>query len=361
MVTKLQWLCWKVHDNWVTYSRFWSRRSLHRFCGKSSNIQKPIRCVQFTKAVVRHADIRDQKPSLGVICPGDPHQRNLNAPKIEDRSQEETEWQERCAREAAWRLAKSVLKLKEKNKQTFFSPSENRCLPASNLKTWGTRICCRLRSVDAYDQQKDLKSSEMDTLTKSCSPTIVITANGEVQTHEEATVYVKELDILLTMKVLEDTPAVLSLGKLCDEHGYSCEWINGQKPHLIQNGVRIQYNTENFVPIVVPGLSSSSSSSSHSSTSMTPSRHERNPTTPSSYFTNHNYVKRQWDSRKGRSEWDRFPSSTCVKFTCWRDRTERPVVFQHPRVAAIIQRNFSWMTEFLNAETHTPVLLMNHL
>ena len=28
----------------------------------------------------------------------------------------------------------------------------------------------------------------MDTLTKSCSPTIVITANGEVQTHEEAIV-----------------------------------------------------------------------------------------------------------------------------------------------------------------------------
>ena len=36
----------------------------------------------------------------------------------------------------------------------------------------------------------------MDTLTKSCSPTSVITANGEIQTHEEATVYVKELDIL---------------------------------------------------------------------------------------------------------------------------------------------------------------------
>ena len=35
----------------------------------------------------------------------------------------------------------------------------------------------------------------MDTLTKSCSPTIVITANGEVQTHEEAIVYVKELYI----------------------------------------------------------------------------------------------------------------------------------------------------------------------
>ena len=82
---------------------------------KSSNILKPIRCVQFTKVVLRHANIRDQKPSLGVICPGDPHQRNPNAPKFEDRSQEETERQERDAREAAWRLAKNILKLKEKN------------------------------------------------------------------------------------------------------------------------------------------------------------------------------------------------------------------------------------------------------
>ena len=40
---------------------------------KSPNIRKPIRCVQFTKAVVRHAIIRDQNPSLGMICPGDLH------------------------------------------------------------------------------------------------------------------------------------------------------------------------------------------------------------------------------------------------------------------------------------------------
>ena len=229
---------------------------------KSSNIRKPIQRVKFTKAVVRHANIRDQNPSLGMICPGDPHQRNPNAPKFEDRSQEETEWQERCAREAAWRLAKNILKLKEKNKAAFFSPSENRCLPApSNLKPEEREFVVDSGASMHMISKKDLNSAEMDTLTKSCSPTIVITANGEVQTHEEATVYVKELDIFLTMKVLEDTPAVLSLGKLCDEHGYSYEWINGQKPHLIKNGIRIQCNTENFVPIVVPGLSASSSSS----------------------------------------------------------------------------------------------------
>ena len=31
----------------------------------------------------------------------------------------------RCAREAAWKLAKNILKLKEKDKTAFFSPSEN--------------------------------------------------------------------------------------------------------------------------------------------------------------------------------------------------------------------------------------------
>ena len=91
--------------------------------------------------------------------------------------------------------------------------------------------------------KKDLSDAEMDTLTKPCSPTIVITANGEVQTHEEATVYVKELDIFLTMEVLDNTPAVLSLGKLCDENGYSYEWINGQKntSHLKRDSDTVQY------------------------------------------------------------------------------------------------------------------------
>ena len=100
---------------------------------------------------------------------------------------------------------------------------------ASNLKSEAREFVVDSGASMHMISKKDLNSAEMDILTKSCSPTTVITANGEVQTHEEATVYVKELDIFLTMKVLEDTPAVLSLGKLCDEHGYSYEWVNGQK------------------------------------------------------------------------------------------------------------------------------------
>ena len=55
--------------------------------------------------------------------------------------------------------------------------------------------------------KKDLNFAELKTVTTSRSPTTVFTANGEVQTNEEATVYVKELEKFLTMKVLEDTPA----------------------------------------------------------------------------------------------------------------------------------------------------------
>ena len=160
----------------------------------------------------------------------------------------------------------------------FFSPSENRCLLASNLKPEEREFVVDSGASMHMISKKDLIDAEMNTLTKSCSP--VITANEEVQTHEEATVYVKELDIFLTMKVLENTPAVLSLGKICDENRYSYEWINGQKPHLIKNGSRIPCNTENFVPIVVPGLSSSSSGSS--STSKTNSRQESHSSSSSS-------------------------------------------------------------------------------
>ena len=200
---------------------------------KSSDIQKPIRCVRFTKTVVRYANIRDQNPSLGMICPGDPHQRDPNASKLEDRSQEETEWQEEGAREAAWKLAQKILNLKEKDNTAFFSLSENWCLPASNLKPEERDFFVDSGASMHMIGKKDLSDAELETVTTSRSPTTVITANGEVQTHEEATVYVKELDIFLTKKVLEDTPAFLSLGKLCDEHGYSYERINGQRTHLI--------------------------------------------------------------------------------------------------------------------------------
>ena len=142
------------------------------FLRKSTDMQRPIQRVKFTKAIARHTKIRDQNPSLGYICPGEPHQRSPNAPKFEDRSQEETEWQEHGAREAAWKLAKSVLKLREHERATIFSPSENRCLPASNLRPEEREFVVDSGASMHMISKKDLSDAEMETLTKSCSPTI---------------------------------------------------------------------------------------------------------------------------------------------------------------------------------------------
>ena len=57
------------------------------------------------------------------------------------------------------------------------------------------------------------------TMRISRSLTTVMTANGEVQTREEATENVKELDQFVTVMLLEETPAILSLGKLCWDVG----------------------------------------------------------------------------------------------------------------------------------------------
>ena len=46
--------------------------------------------------------------------------------------------------------------------------------------------------------EKDLNSAELGTMRTSWSPTTVMTANGEVQTKEEATVYVKQMDLFVT-------------------------------------------------------------------------------------------------------------------------------------------------------------------
>ena len=89
---------------------------------KSSDMQKPIQRVKIHESCLHVTQkIETKNPSLGMICPGEPHQRSPNAPKFKDRSQEETEWEKQGAREAAWKLAKSVLKTKRRKTKQHFS------------------------------------------------------------------------------------------------------------------------------------------------------------------------------------------------------------------------------------------------
>ena len=92
----------------------------------------PTHSVHFLKGASRHMKIRERTgPSQGVIQRTDSHERSPYAPKSEDGSEEETLKHERCARRDAWEMAKGILK--EKDKATFFSPSDFWCPPAPSL------------------------------------------------------------------------------------------------------------------------------------------------------------------------------------------------------------------------------------
>ena len=71
----------------------------------------------------------------------------------------------------------------------------------------------------------------------------MMTANGEVQTREEVTEDVIELDLFVSVVLLEETPAVLSLEKLCEDHGFSYRWTSGQKPHQMARELIAKYQT----------------------------------------------------------------------------------------------------------------------
>ena len=151
------------------------------------------------------------------------------------------------------------IQAQRKDKATFYSPAEEWVLPAASTKEPEERefevdsgACMHMVS------KKDLNSAEVETMRISRNPTTVMTADCEVRAREEATVYVKELDLFVTVMLLEETPAVLSLGKLCEDHGYTYHCTSGQKPHLTNNGKRIDCKKTNYVPFVVPGLSTSS-------------------------------------------------------------------------------------------------------
>ena len=51
-----------------------------------------------------------------------------------------------------------------------------------------------------------------------------MTANGRVETTEEATVYIKDLDIFVCANLVDDSPAVLSLEMLCEAMGFLYQW-----------------------------------------------------------------------------------------------------------------------------------------
>ena len=94
-------------------------------------------------------------------------------------------------------MAKNIYKLKADDKATFYSSVK---VKAPALGSKNTEECMFVVDSGASMHmlsKKDLSSDEMSSLRRSRNPTTVMTADGEVQTNEEAQAFVHDLDLFI--------------------------------------------------------------------------------------------------------------------------------------------------------------------
>ena len=190
------------------------------------------KCFSLSLRYVKQVSGKKRGPSLGKIQVKHPHQRSPYDFKFEDGSHEETERQQRCAGSNAWDLAKKYTSSKKDQVYILLARGKKRYSRLRQQKSrrkeslWWISVLVCMWSRETLT----LNSAELETMRISRSPT---TANGEVQTREEATVHVKQLDLFVAVVLLEETleeaPEVLSLGKLCEDHGCTNHWTAVKK------------------------------------------------------------------------------------------------------------------------------------
>ena len=243
----------------------------------------PIRRLQLTQCTLRQASIRESKRSIAEQNTSRTllDQRGPYAVKFEDRSQEETERQERCARWDAWRLAKNICKLKEKEEAAFSSLTDEWSLLAAATKTGRKGVCSGFWSEYAHGQRsrpwlcwvgdyEDTEEFDDGDDGARRKPEKKRRFMSDKWTYLSKLCFLKKLQQFFH---LEDSAKITSKNTIGPV---------GQSSHLIKNCRKINCNTANYVPFVVPGLSTSFSTSSPPSSSQNTVIRMENPATEGS-------------------------------------------------------------------------------
>ena len=79
----------------------------------------------------------------------------------------------------------------------------------------------QLWSENTSLRKSSLTPGDLKTVTNSDTLCLIVTANGTVESNDEATVHIKDLDIFLCVRLVDDAPAVLSLRMVCEMMGQS--------------------------------------------------------------------------------------------------------------------------------------------
>ena len=153
------------------------------------------------KEMVHREDL-SQSVNLTSVVRALPDLRKGHKMKPRTKKDSPAEW--------AWDLAKSVRKRTNTEKSNVFTSLWK---PGQRPVPTSTSPKEREFVVDSGApkhmlSKKDLVSDAMESLRRSRNASTVVTASRQGRTDEEAQVYVHDLDLFVTVQILDDTPAV---------------------------------------------------------------------------------------------------------------------------------------------------------
>ena len=170
------------------------------------------------KALGTKSKLGKEGPARGIIQKCAPHERSPCAPKFEKYLQAQECWQI------------SVF---------FLVKFKGMSTPIPSKRPEELELEAESGASMRMMSKQELSSEEMGTVKRSRTPTVVLTSNGEVHTHEEAQVFVYDLNQFVTVQLLEETPAVPVARQALQRSRILLWQVSGREPRLTKNGKSI--------------------------------------------------------------------------------------------------------------------------
>ena len=102
---------------------------------------------------------------------------------------------------------------------------------------------------------KALTSEERQTKRPTAHEYQIVTANGTIYCDMECLIEVIELNIKVWAVITgDDSPPIVSLGRLCMEKGYTYVWEANHVPVLTKGSFAYECRAVNFVPMIKLGM-----------------------------------------------------------------------------------------------------------
>ena len=95
-----------------------------------------------------------------------------------------------------------------------------------------------------------LTPKEKGSIRSIAEPQRLQSANGIVTVDKEVHIFVPALNTSVWAHLMDDCPAILSMGNLCSKQGWTYEWKTGQSPTLSKGTRRITLTQVHDVPMV---------------------------------------------------------------------------------------------------------------